>query len=105
MKGPSTKLVNVNGKTVLPGFIESHAHPLQDAAKLLQLDLRAEVTPDIESILHVVCILVKSNHFSVLDCHFSCVRADFIHRVNVGVIKDYICEHFIYLLWMLQWTS
>ncbi|WP_340084048.1 amidohydrolase [Siminovitchia sp. FSL H7-0308] len=54
MKGPSTKLVNVNGKTVLPGFIESHAHPLQYAAKLLQLDLRAEVTPDIESILHAV---------------------------------------------------
>ena len=54
LKGPTTKLLNLHKKSVLPGFIESHAHPLQYAANLLQLDLRAEITPDIDSILHAV---------------------------------------------------
>lgn len=54
LKGPSTKLLNLYKKTVLPGFIESHAHPLHYALNLLQLDLRAEMTPDIESILQAV---------------------------------------------------
>ncbi len=52
--GPSTKRLNLHNKTILPGFIESHAHPLHYATNLLQLDLRAEVTPNIETILHAV---------------------------------------------------
>lgn len=54
LKGPSTQLLDLDNKTVLPGFIESHAHPIHYAANLLQLDLRAEITPDIDSILHAV---------------------------------------------------
>lgn len=53
-KGPLTECINLEGQTVLPGLIESHAHPLHFAANLFQLDLRAEVTPDIESILNAV---------------------------------------------------
>jgi predicted amidohydrolase YtcJ len=26
--GPNTKVLDVKGKTVLPGFIDSHAHPM-----------------------------------------------------------------------------
>ena len=52
--GPETKLLDINGKAILPGLIESHAHPLDYAANLLQLDLRAEVTPTIDSILAAV---------------------------------------------------
>ncbi|VEF49237.1 amidohydrolase 3 [Bacillus freudenreichii] len=54
LEGPMTELIDMEGKTVLPGLIESHAHPLHFAANLFQLDLRAEVTPDIESILNAV---------------------------------------------------
>lgn len=54
LNGPSTKCLDADGKTVLPGLIESHAHPLHFAANLFQLDLRAEVTPDIASILDAV---------------------------------------------------
>jgi predicted amidohydrolase YtcJ len=45
---------NLNGKSVFPGFIESHAHPLHYATNLLQLDLRAEVTPSVAHILKAV---------------------------------------------------
>ncbi|GIN22728.1 amidohydrolase [Siminovitchia fordii] len=54
VKGPSTKCIDMDGKTILPGLIESHAHPLTFASNLFHLDLRAEVTPDIESILEAV---------------------------------------------------
>src|SRR5699024_2648865 len=53
-KGPETTIQSMENKAVLPGFIESHAHPLHFAANLYKLDLRNEVTPDIESILNAV---------------------------------------------------
>lgn len=49
-----TKIIDANGKAVLPGFIESHAHPLIFANNKLGLDLGAESTPSIESILVAV---------------------------------------------------
>lgn len=54
VEGKDTQLVNLNEEFVMPGLIESHAHPVHYAANLYKLDLRAEVTPDIESILHAV---------------------------------------------------
>lgn len=60
LQGPETKLVNLNNKAVLPGFIESHTHPLDYATNLLQLDLRPNVTPDIDSILEAVRERAKS---------------------------------------------
>lgn len=52
--GPSTKQVDMQNKVMLPGLVESHAHPLHYAANLYKLDVRAEVTPDISSILAAV---------------------------------------------------
>lgn len=52
--GIDTRKVDLSGKVVLPGLIESHAHPLHYAANLYKLDLKAEVTPDIDSILEAV---------------------------------------------------
>lgn len=52
--GPATEVIDGKGKAVLPGLIESHAHPLHYAANLQQLDLRTEVTPSIEDILEAV---------------------------------------------------
>lgn len=54
-RGPKTEVVNLNGKTVLPGIVESHVHPsgtiegvapdLFDVAGL-HMALRAEATPE-----------------------------------------------------------
>ncbi|KAB7704059.1 amidohydrolase family protein [Bacillus aerolatus] len=52
--GPQTNMLDIKGKAILPGLVESHAHPLHYAANLLELDLRAEVTPTIDSILAAV---------------------------------------------------
>lgn len=52
--GPYTRKMDIKGKPVLPGLIESHAHPLDYAANLLKLDVRAEVAPTISSILAAV---------------------------------------------------
>ncbi|KAB7706212.1 amidohydrolase family protein [Bacillus aerolatus] len=53
-KGNSTKVVELKNKAVLPGMIESHAHPLEYAAELLKLDLRYEFTPTTADILQKV---------------------------------------------------
>lgn len=54
LKGSSTLVFDVNNRTVLPGFIESHTHPLHFASNMLQLDLSVEAAPDIKSIIHAV---------------------------------------------------
>jgi predicted amidohydrolase YtcJ len=38
--GPHTQVINLNGKTVLPGFNDSHCHVLLFGLGLLQIDLR-----------------------------------------------------------------
>ncbi|MFK2826996.1 amidohydrolase [Bacillus sp. B190/17] len=53
-KGDGTKVMDLENKAVLPGIIESHAHPLEYAAELLKLDLRYEFTPTIADILQKV---------------------------------------------------
>jgi predicted amidohydrolase YtcJ len=40
LKGPSTRVVDLAGRTVLPGFIDSHAHLLGIGAARLGVDLR-----------------------------------------------------------------
>src|SRR5699024_10656592 len=42
------------GKTMLPGFIESHIHPAEYGMNLLKLDCRPINTPSIEVILEKV---------------------------------------------------
>ncbi|NWO13868.1 MAG: amidohydrolase family protein [Virgibacillus sp.] len=53
-KGENTQIVDVNGKTVLPGFIESHTHPVEYGLNLLKLDCRPNETPSIGAILKKV---------------------------------------------------
>lgn len=53
-KGINTKIIDVREKTVLPGFIESHAHPVDYGLNLLQIDCRPSETPSIEDILEKV---------------------------------------------------
>lgn len=53
-KGTKTDIIDVNGKTVLPGFIESHIHPTVYGLNLLDIDCRPEKTPTIEAILFKV---------------------------------------------------
>lgn len=54
MSNNYTKVVDVDGKVVFPGFIESHGHPLTFANNQLGLDLNADVTPSVEAILGAV---------------------------------------------------
>ncbi|MHC1762817.1 MAG: amidohydrolase [Verrucomicrobiia bacterium] len=49
MKGPGTKVIDFAGKMVLPGLIDSHAHPL--AASLVEFD---HPLPDMESVQDVL---------------------------------------------------
>ncbi|HHT9125944.1 MAG TPA: amidohydrolase [Candidatus Brocadiia bacterium] len=39
-RDPSTKYIDLKGKTVVPGFIDSHVHFVQMGLQLLELDLR-----------------------------------------------------------------
>ncbi|MFZ0325957.1 MAG: amidohydrolase [Nitrososphaeraceae archaeon] len=41
LTGPVTKVVNLNGKAVLPGFSDAHCHVLLFGLGLLQIDLRS----------------------------------------------------------------
>ncbi|MCB9628889.1 MAG: amidohydrolase [Sandaracinaceae bacterium] len=44
--GPSTQVVDLEGRLVLPGFIDTHAHPVQAAGLAYALRLSSEVSPD-----------------------------------------------------------
>ncbi|SFE63882.1 amidohydrolase [Alteribacillus iranensis] len=54
LQGEETEVIDADGRVVLPGIIESHAHPLHYANNLLQLDLRTETAPSITDILEAV---------------------------------------------------
>jgi predicted amidohydrolase YtcJ len=44
--GPSTQVVELEGRTLLPGFIDSHVHFLDGGFKLAGVDLRDAATPE-----------------------------------------------------------
>ena len=44
--GPSTRVLRLQGKRVLPGFIDNHVHFVSGGFQLLGLDLRPARTPD-----------------------------------------------------------
>lgn len=50
----ATEFIDVEGQIILPGFIESHGHPLTYANNQLGLELNAAVTPTIDAILDAV---------------------------------------------------
>ena len=52
--GPQTRVIDCRGKTVTPGFIDSHTHNVfvgEFRYKLDQLNLPAELTPSVEVLL------------------------------------------------------
>ncbi|WP_270180843.1 amidohydrolase [Alkalihalobacillus sp. CinArs1] len=50
-KGKETTVTDLNGKTLMPSFIESHIHPAIYGLSMLKLNCTPEVTPSIEAIL------------------------------------------------------
>jgi predicted amidohydrolase YtcJ len=48
--GDDTQVVDLAGRTLLPGFIESHAHPTIYGSNLLQVDCRPQVVGSAEGI-------------------------------------------------------
>lgn len=52
--GGETIITDLEGKTLMPSFIESHIHPSIYGLSLLKLDCKPETTPSIEAILHKI---------------------------------------------------
>ncbi len=48
--GSETEMVDLHGKTVIPGFIESHSHPSLYAMTLLQADCRTPPNKNVEAV-------------------------------------------------------
>jgi len=58
--GANTEIINLQGKTILPGLIESHMHPTHYALNLLEIDCRSTSTPSIKKILEKIKDAVKN---------------------------------------------
>jgi predicted amidohydrolase YtcJ len=52
--GTETKVINLKGKTVMPGIIDSHTHPSHIAAKFLEVDCRSPPIRKISEILSLI---------------------------------------------------
>ncbi len=46
MAGPDTRVVDLQGKTVLPGFVESHVHPMSEAERFAREKYHLRNTPE-----------------------------------------------------------
>lgn len=46
MAGPDTRVVDLGGKTVLPGFVESHVHPMSEAERFAREKYHLRDTPE-----------------------------------------------------------
>lgn len=57
LKGPATRVVNLHGKTLLPGFIDAHSHLLNYADSLVQADLSPPPNGTVASIAQVLAKL------------------------------------------------
>lgn len=52
--GPRTRVIDLGGKTLLPGFIDSHTHPPGAGTKLFTIDFREEQAQSIRDIQKLV---------------------------------------------------
>lgn len=46
MAGPETRVVDLEGKTVLPGFVESHVHPMSQSERFAREEYNLRMTPE-----------------------------------------------------------
>jgi hypothetical protein len=46
MAGPDTRIVDLQGKTVLPGFVESHVHPMGESERFAREQYGLRTTPE-----------------------------------------------------------
>lgn len=46
MAGPQTMVVDLKGKTVLPGFVESHVHPMSESERFAREEYNLRMTPE-----------------------------------------------------------
>jgi len=51
LKEAGSEIVDLKGKTVIPGFIESHMHPLWFGINLLQIDCRPKIVGSMDQLL------------------------------------------------------
>jgi len=54
LAGPETKIIDLKGKTVMPGIIDSHTHPSMIAARNLEVNCRAPPIKNIPEILTLI---------------------------------------------------
>ncbi len=52
--GPGTEVIDLAGQTVLPGIIDSHTHPSEAAARLLEIDCRQPHVKGVNDILKLI---------------------------------------------------
>lgn len=76
LAGPNTRMIDLNGKTVLPGFIDSHVHA--PAASMYEFD---HTVPDMETIDDVLKY-VKSRADDLEDGQWISVSQVFITRLR-----------------------
>ena len=46
MAGPETRIVDLKGKTVLPGIVESHVHPMSESERFAREQYNLRMTPE-----------------------------------------------------------
>ena len=46
MAGPDSKIVDLKGKTVLPGIVESHVHPMSESERFAREQYNLRMTPE-----------------------------------------------------------
>ncbi|MFM1722780.1 amidohydrolase family protein [Rhodococcus sp. PAM 2766] len=51
LAGPATEVVDLGGRTVVPGFIETHVHPHMSGMNSVAVDAGSDACPDIESLV------------------------------------------------------
>ena len=54
LAGPATRIINCGGKTLIPGFVDSHCHVLAQAASLQGIDCSPKTVTSIEDLEDVV---------------------------------------------------